>query len=273
MIRLLTGNDIDEVNIYLERNYLETVSLRGNLDHCGLENDYLSRRSGDYYGYYFAGQLRGVLAFYNLGSVMPHFEDIGAANEFAQIMLQRRWKVLAGVKRVVAPICQALKPGRPVLDYEDSYYLANYDIKPIPLPDWLQIVGIDMLDRMHALTFIVEAYRVGFKRRFNREMAAKLIDECSPEEEIAFLLAAGVPKALAMVQVATDRIHQIGGVYTSFGSRGQGYCQALVSWLCKRSKACGKLPVLMVRKDNLPALHAYRAIGFTYVADYLVAKF
>lgn len=271
MIRLLTGGDIHAANIYLERNYLETVSLRGNLDHCGIENDHMSRRSGDYYGYFAAGQLRGVLAFFNLGSVIPHFEVPEAVSEFASIMRLRRWKVLAGVKRVVEPLCQA--QAKPVLDYEDSYYLANYDMKPKTLPAPLSIADVERLDRTLALRFIVEAYRQGFKRRFNQELAAKLIGDRSPEEAIVFLLSDGVPQALAMVQVVTGRVHQIGGVYTSAGSRGRGYCQALVSALCRRSKAYGKVPVLMVRQDNIPAVRAYESIGFTYVTDYVVAKF
>ena len=271
MIRLLTAGDRREVNIYLKQNYLETVSLGGNLEHCGIENDHLSRRAGDYYGYFAAGQLRGILAFFNLGSVIPHFEVPEAVSEFASLMRLRRWKVLAGVKRVVEPLCQA--QAKPVLDYEDSHYLANYAIKPKTLPESLAIAEVETVDRILALRFIVEAYRQGFNRRFNEELAARLIHDRSPEEAIVFLLAGGVPQALAMVQAVTGQVHQIGGVYTSEGSRGRGYCQALVSALCQRSKSFGKIPVLMVRRDNIPAVRAYEALGFTYVTDYLVVKF
>lgn len=271
MIRLLTAGDMHEVSIYLERNYLETVSLGGNLERCGIENDHMSRRSGDYYGYFAAGQLRGILAFFNLGSVIPHFEVPEAVGEFASLMRLRRWKVTAGVKRVAEPLCQA--QAKPVLAYEDSHYLANYAIKPRTLPESFAIAEVETVDRMLALRFIVEAYRLGFQRRFNQELAARLIHDRSPEEAIVFLLAGGVPQALAMVQAVTGQVHQIGGVYTREGSRGRGYCQALVSSLCQRSKSLGKIPVLMVHRDNIPAVRAYESIGFTYVTDYLVAKF
>lgn len=273
MIRLLTSDDISEVHAYLERNYMETVLLSGNLERCGIENDRIRRRSGDYYGYFADGRLRGLMAFYNLGSVVPHFETTGAVSAFAEIMRQRRFEVLAGMKSLVEPLCLALNQNKRVMDYEDSYYLVNYDAKPYVLSSSLQIVDVDNVDPTLACTFIVEAYRQGFKRRFNRELAAKLIDDRNPKEEIVLLLAGGVPKAQAMIQVVTGRVNQIGGVYTSECSRGQGYCKALVSELCLRSQANGQVPVLMVRKDNFPAVKAYTSIGFTYFGEYLVAKF
>ncbi len=273
MIKLLTSGDISAVNAYLERNYMETALLSGNLDRCGIENDRMSRRSGDYYGYFDGGRLQGILAFFNLGSVFPHFEVPGAVSGFADIMRLRRFEVLAGMKRIVEPLCQALDQDKKILAYEESYYLVNYELKPYVLSYPRQIADVDTVDPALALTFIVEAYRQGFYRRFNRELAAKLIENSSPGEEFVFLMSEDVPKAQAAIQVAASRVNQIGGVYTSESSRGQGYCKALVSELCRRSKVDGKVPVLMVRKENIPAVRAYEAIGFTYFGDYLIVKF
>jgi predicted GNAT family acetyltransferase len=124
-----------------------------------------------------------------------------------------------------------------------------------------------------ALKFIVEAYREGFKRRFNHELAARLIEDRAQEEAFIFLLVNKIPAAQAMIQVATSRISQIGGVYTCEPSRGRGHCKALVAELCRRIQSVGKIPTLMVRKDNTPAICAYQALGFTYYDEYLIVKF
>lgn len=273
MIRLLTGGDMPAVNAYLERNYMETAIFSGNLAKCGIDNDRMSRRAGDYYGYFSEGSLHGILVLYNLGSVIPHFETAAAIAGFVEIMRQRRFEVLAGMKKIVEPLCQVLNSYKKMSDYEDSYYLVNHVTKPYSLSCLHQIAAVEAVDRELALTFIVEAYRQGFKRRFNRDMAAKLIDDRGPEETLNFLLINNVPVAQAIIQVATGRVSQIGGVYTSEQSRGRGYCKALVSELCRRIHAAGKTPALMVRKDNSAAVRAYQAVGFTYYDDYIIVKF
>ena len=273
MIRLLTSGDIPEVTAYVERNYMETTVLSSNLARCGIENDWLNRRSGDYYGYFSAGRLAGIVAFFNLGSVVPHFEIAAAIGSFVEIMRQRRFEVVVGMKRIIKPLCLALEPYKKVLACEDSYYLVNHNIKPYSLAGGHQIAAVEAVDRERVLTFIVEAYRQGFKRRFNRELATKLIEDRGAEEALIFLLVNQVPVAQAIIQVVTGRINQIGGVYTSEHSRGKGYCKALVAELCQRVYAAGKLPTLLVRKDNSPAVRAYQAVGFSYYDEYVIVKF
>lgn len=273
MLRLLTGGDIAAVRSYLERNYLESVVLDGNITRYGLDNNRIDRRCGDYYGYFQAGLLQGIVAFYNLGSVIPHFESPGAVPAFGEILRQRRFEVLAGMKRVVEPLNLVLRGYKRVLDYEDSDFLLNRENKlPAALAP-LELAHAGEIERPAALRFVVEAYRQGFRRRFNYELAAKLIAERGPEEDFIFLLEDGAPKAQAMIQVTTNRVSQIGGVYTSASSRQQGFCKILVAELCRRIQKAGKIPVLTVRKDNSPAGKAYQAIGFAHYDDYLVIKY
>ncbi|QDR79690.1 GNAT family N-acetyltransferase [Sporomusa termitida] len=273
MLRLLTGGDINEVRLYLERNYLESVVLNGNITRCGLDNNRIDRRCGDYYGYFQAGLLQGIVAFYNLGSVIPHFESPGAVPGFGELLRQRRFEVLAGMKRVVEPLNLALRGHKRILDYEDSNYLLNRESKLPAVPASVRLVNAGEVERSAALGFIVKAYRQGFSRRFNHELAAKLIDDRSPGEDFIFLLEDDVPKAQAMIQVTTNRVSQIGGVYTSESSRQQGFCKILVAELGRRIQQAGKISVLTVRKDNSPAGKAYQAIGFAHYDDYLVIKY
>ena len=78
--------------------------------------------------------------------------------------------------------------------------------------------------------------------------------------------------AQAGIQTYTPKINQIGSVYTPEEERGKGYAKAIVSEICKRIIERGKMPTLMVNKDNTPAVRAYNALGFEHYDDYLIVK-
>ena len=79
--------------------------------------------------------------------------------------------------------------------------------------------------------------------------------------------------AQACVQTFTINTNQIGAVYSLEEERGKGYAKAVVSELCERIISRGKLPTLIVNKQNTPALNAYKALGFEHHSDYLIIKF
>lgn len=95
----------------------------------------------------------------------------------------------------------------------------------------------------------------------------------SVEEDYVFLIKDDKIVAQANIQTTTDEINQIGGVYTSEEERGKGYCKAVVSEICKRITARGKIPTLMVVKKNTPAVKAYSVLGFKHYDDYLIIEF
>ena len=61
---------------------------------------------------------------------------------------------------------------------------------------------------------------------------------------------------------------QIGGVYTLFQFRQNGYAAHTVSVLCKRILQARKNIALFVKTKNIPALQLYQKIGFTIHDDY-----
>lgn len=63
---------------------------------------------------------------------------------------------------------------------------------------------------------------------------------------------------------------QIGGVYTLFQFRQNGYAAHTVSALCKRILQAHKNIALFVRTKNLPAQNLYQKIGFTFHSDYKI---
>ena len=63
---------------------------------------------------------------------------------------------------------------------------------------------------------------------------------------------------------------QIGGVYTLFQFRQNGYAALTVSTLCKRILQAHKNISLFVKTKNLPAQRLYQKIGFTFHSDYKI---
>ena len=66
---------------------------------------------------------------------------------------------------------------------------------------------------------------------------------------------------------------QIGGVYTFFQFRQNGYAALTVSTLCKRILQAHKNISLFVKTKNLPAQRLYQKIGFTFHSDYKIVYF
>ena len=66
---------------------------------------------------------------------------------------------------------------------------------------------------------------------------------------------------------------QIGGVYTLFQFRQNGYAAHTVSTLCKRILQAHKKISLFVKTKNLPAQQLYKKIGFSFHSDYKIVYF
>ncbi len=118
-----------------------------------------------------------------------------------------------------------------------------------------------------------EAYWQGFGHSYSLEETQKFLEQRGSEEEFLFLIAEKRIVAQAYIQAVTNKINQIGGVFTTEEERGKGYCKAILSHLCQNIIDRDKTPSLIVRKDNISAIRAYTSLGFTYFDDYLLIKF
>jgi uncharacterized protein len=272
MIRLLNNNHREIVMEYLERNHIETTFLIGNVISFGLENDKNLRRGADYFGYFEDEALRGILAFYNLGSCIPHYESKPAIPLFSALMKERSFSYLLGMEHIVKPLYEEIKEWKELEEYSEDAYYINNNFKPFSLKG-VEILDGKSLPLEELEDFIMEAYKDGFRAVRTREEIAKLLKERSADEDFLFLVKDGEIRAQANVQTYTSKINQIGGVFTLRDERGKGYCKAVVSEICKRIIGRGKTPALMVRKNNTPAVKAYEALGFEYYCEYLIINF
>ena len=272
MIRLLTQSDKQIILEYLERNEIETSFLYANIVEFGVENRKDIRRCADYYGFFDSDVLRGIIPFYNLGSCIPHYEVEDAVPLFAELMKQRDFEFLLGMHSIIEPLYEEVKACKKIESYDESSYFINRNFKPFVSHE---ISFIDaratICDKI--VDFIIDANMKGFGGVTTRENVIKSLIQRGEEEDFIVAENNGKIVAQACVQTYTPRIAQIGAVYTAEEERGKGYCKAIVSELCRRIIAKGKIPTLSVKKKNIPAVRAYTAIGFEPYDDYLIIRF
>ncbi len=272
MIRLLTQSDKQIILEYIERNEIETSFLYANIVEFGVENRKDMGRCGDYYGLFDGEVLKGIIPFYNLGSCTPHYEVGEAVPLFAELIKQRKFDSLLGMHKIIKPLYEEIKAYKKTESYDESSYFINRNFKPFVLD------GINFIDAREVICdkvvdFIANARKKGFNEQMTREDVRKFLIQRGQEEDFIVAEKNGKIVAQACIQTYTPRINQIGNVYTAEEERGKGYCKAIVSELCRRIIARGKIPTLLVKKKNIPAIKAYTAVGFEPYDDYLIIRF
>lgn len=272
MIRLLVKEDYEKVMEYILRNEVETSFLYGNVVGFGLENDHDKRRCGDYYGFFEDGLLKGILAFYNLGSCIVHYESVKAIPEFAGIMKDKSFEYLQGMKRIIKPLYDEIAECKEVFEANDSFYLVNRDFKPFFAPDLQFVDGVKEKSE-DVVDFIIETRCKGFKQTVEKNDVLKNLEQRGAEEDYILVKANGRIVAGACIQTYTPSLNQIGSVYTTEEERGKGYAKAVVSHLCSKIVSRGKIPTLFVLKNNIPAFRAYTALGFMKHDEYMLVRF
>jgi uncharacterized protein len=272
MIRLLAQSDEKIIFEYLARNEIETSFLYANVMEFGVGNRRDIRRCADYYGFFKEGVLKGILPFYNLGSCIPHYEDREAVPLFAELMKNKSFEFLLGMYKVVKPLYEEIKDYKEIESYDESFYFINKNFKPF-ISEGVSFIDAKKVISEETVDFVTSARIYGFKQTATKEDTKKSLIQRGDEEDYIIAEKNGKMVAQACVQTYTPRINQIGSVYTANEERRKGYCKAVVSEICWRIIAKGKVPTLSVRKNNTPALKAYMALGFEYYDDYLIARF
>jgi hypothetical protein len=264
--------DKDIVLNYLYRNNIETSFLTENVLAFGLNNDKTKKRCGCYYGYFEGSQLKGILPFYNHGGCIPHYESTNAIKEFAQIMASGKLDTLMGVQYIIEPLFMLMNEIKKLEFYAQTSYYINTNFKPFIL-DGIEFAKGSELPLKMTSKFIKASLEDSFSTIKKPNLLTQLFTEDSIDEDFIFLLKNGEIKAQANIHTRTDKINQIGAVYTLNSERRQGYGKAIVSEVCKRIITLGKIPTLLVRNNNTAAIRTYKSLGFTLYDNYLFANF
>lgn len=271
MIRVLTQADKQIVMKYLEGHEIETSFLYANIIEFGIDNEKDKRRCADYYGFFKGNALKGILPFYNLGSCIPHYEEEDALEPFSELMKERNFEFLLGMNKIIKPLYENIKEYKKVQESDESSYFINKNFKPF-IVEGVKFIEVDRFPKEDIVNFIVDSRVKGFNHQVTKEDIQKMLQQRGQEEEFIIAEKRGKMIAQANIQTYTPQINQIGGVYTIEEERGKGYCKAVTSEISRRIIERGKTPTLCVKKSNVPAVKAYRALGFEHYDDYLIIK-
>lgn len=269
MVRLLNNEDLYIVMKYLKKNGIRVAFLYGNIKEFGLENDKISRRCGDYFGYFEEDELKGVIAFYNLGSCILDYEAEEAIKEFVGIMKNYYFDTLLGMKNIIDPVYKALEAYKIPKLIKEEIYLINEEFKPFQQNKLEIVEGVSK----ETIDFLILSNREGFNTIINEEQAEKILKERNAEEYYIFGKIDNEIVATACIQVNTDSISQIGGVFTKAIMRNNGYGKEIVSELSRRIVENNKIPTLFTDKTNVSALKVYASLGFKTYDDYLMIEY
>jgi GNAT superfamily N-acetyltransferase len=187
-------------------------------------------------------------------------------------MTMRRFSMLLGVDRIVRPLFEVIRSCKIIRGFEECVYYVNYELKPFKL-EGSEFINVTADNSPDILSFIRMAYLRGFDAERTLEGTKLLLSQKSEEENFIILSMDNKLMAQACIQTVTINTNQVGAVYTLEEERGKGYGKAVVSELCERIAGRGKLPTLIVNKQNTPALNVYKALGFEQREEYLIIRF
>lgn len=275
MIRLLGKEDEEIALALLDREHATNLILISDIVEYGMENRGRIF-DGDYFGAFEGGELHGVAALFNFGSLFLYVTHEAAAEELAGHLAATGARPRYYISRSewAGPFLGEMEvlgrtPSK--LESQEFMVLSPEGFRPRPTstarfarPD--DLAAIMQLQR----EFQVEYYRTtsDLEEEFGGMAIERMVGD-----GIVVAEAAGEVVAKVETMVRTRRMGQIGGVYTRPEHRGGGLAGACMSAQCKRLLQDYEAVVLTVAVNNEPARCLYYGLGFKHVCDSVMAVF
>lgn len=269
MIQQLDNSHMKIVMEYLKKNSLRVAFFYGNIMEYGITYDSTKRRSAYYYGYFENNILKGIIGFYNLGSCICDYETVSAREEFLELMKEHKFNIFLGMKNMIEPLYKSLEIHKKPQNIKENLYMINKNFHPYDKNNLEIVEGITEEN----INFLILAGEEGFGEKNDKIEAEKVLRERNSEEYYLFGKINNEIVSSACVQVNTDSISQIGGVFTKPSMRSKGYSKEIVSEICSRIIKNNKIPTLFVDKTNIPAIKVYNSLGFEEYDDYMIIEY
>lgn len=279
-IRLLTPQDQPRLENFLRAHVAETMILRGNLAHGGIQ-DGTQPYQGHYAGAFEGGRIIGVAAHYWQG-MLAVFAP-GHAGAVAKAAVSNR-----AVAGILGPWQQALD-AQEALALDDRYRtLRSKEVlmalnlgdlrQPTPLPNQALTCRLATPADLELLT----EWRIAFtKETLGGTPSQAIAEHCRAEVErwvaegSQFLLLDGAHAVAGCCFNARlpDAV-QVGNVWTPPQFRSRRYGRAVVAGALASARSEGaSLAILFTPTDHEAAKTAYAALGFTAIGDYAILLF
>lgn len=276
-IEILRPGHESKLELYLRPRLSSSMFLLNNLRRSGLV-DTGKRFAGTYAALFAEGEIHGVVALYWNGMlVLQVEEDPGPLIAAIRKASDRPLTGLVGPRHQVDAAISHLeiKPGRMRLDEVEGLYQLELDLLRVPsaLADERWTGRRIRPEDVELMT----AWRVDYNiEALNEQDSHALRDRIRTYLEYAVdnrrfwvLEVDGQPVSSSGVNAVIDEAVQIGGVWTPPEFRRRGYARAAVAASLLDFRAQGvEKAILFTGDENLPAIKAYKALGFRRVGDF-----
>ena len=236
------------------------------------------RRAGVYAGAFEGGELVGVVAHYEMGSLVSR---AGAhALELARRVLAqtgRPCSAFVGPEPEVDALCEALAPADLAWGIEGRELLFELPLAQLRAPAMdsgqARPAELDDLDTLAAWSVDYALETLGSTRseamlarerelmRGNIEAGRTWVLEADGERLAMTSFNAQIPEAV-----------QVGGVWTPPALRGRGYASQVVAAHLAHARDQGATTaILFTQVENAPAIAVYRKLGFVEIGRYRLA--
>jgi predicted GNAT family acetyltransferase len=275
MIRVLDETDRETVLGFLDRDHEFNLIMIYDIANFGLENHGLPFQ-GRYHGAFRDGELGGVFALFNFGSMFVYAPDPNLMQEIVDYIaaMDTKPSYLIGRNEWVDPILERLirKGLKPKVSEEQEFMVLARDLfRPRSGPA-VRFAELEDLEQLMELNRAFQLEYFGTLTEAEEELG-KMAAERMRGAGIAVAEVDGKIVSKVEALVRTGKASLIGGAYTTPEQRGKGFCFACMSLLCESILSDGRKACLSVAKDNLPARRVYTGIGFERLCDYRMAHF
>jgi predicted GNAT family acetyltransferase len=283
--RILRDADRSLLDAFLSRHADSSMLIRGNLELQGVE-DRGERFQGPYAGAFdAAGALRAAAVHFQRGNVCAAADDepaLDAALRATAAASGRRVEGLIGPRWIVERAQSVLGlEGRQVqLAADEGLY--TLDVAELRVPALLTTPGVELRAlRPEDRALMIDwhcAYQVETLGDTDgpelRQQEERYFERLLSIGERCLLTVDGVPVATSGFNARTRDARQVGGVFTPRPYRSRGYARATVAGMLLDAQKLGATRgVLFTGDHNLPAITAYRALGFQRVGDWKLTLF
>ena len=282
-IRRLDHGDEEIVEAFLLKHRDTSVMLLSSLRRCGFA-DGNSPQQGLWFGAFEGNQLVGLTSFCGNGMLLPQAPR--RLDELVRVSVAASARPMEGVVGIatqaqrVSEVLGLAAHQRESIMLDSHEILYALDLQKLEIPTQLlsgQVKARPAEPRdMSVVTgWIINSNAETYKRRLRpseieanlERMAGQVEHRWVLEQENRLLATTGFGAGAAEVV-------QVAGVYTPPSLRSQGYARCVVaaSLLAARERGVEHC-VLFTAIENIPAQHAYEAIGFQRIGEFRLLVF
>jgi len=276
-IKKIDTHDENIVKDYIYQNFWGCVEIAKIFDKNGCKNRLTDKNSGDFFGFFTEDEtLEGLFVFTNNKRFLLHYinPDVTKKVDLLKAIKLYKPEYMSGPSELVEPVWQMFERTVKRYKYSKSMYmiLDHYQdlLDDFEVDD--NVREANEKDALNQTRFFLELEKhFGRNHMTINQIQSRIKDRIGKKE---YLVVDDGSRLLAQgfVEDKIKAFSQIGGVYTSPKSRGQGYGRQIVKHLSYYIIDQGNIPILAVLKDNVSAISVYEALGYSGKKDFSIIE-